>query len=278
MHPSTTFKTLVLVLSLADPLVSALPVDLEGRAAMRRSVPRSMKENSVTLNTPKFKPEVESRDLEADSIHFTRRGAKTPLKKPAKMPLPLNPPKFKASGLKTSLPSNLPLKAPDLKTSTYRRTALKHNKGAYVAAAGGKVKWDPKGKGDAETLEHIIEPGSHIKPVMNQLNLGKNDPLVKDVKKVINHQDNLSMLDPAANKAKAQLTVDPSRKPKAKSAANDYMSKKDVQDKAALTMKKLEDIGKKHNNPQFVQEVKKNVNKNFPNARRSMVESLEDLD
>ncbi|KAJ7596406.1 hypothetical protein C8J56DRAFT_849843 [Mycena floridula] len=200
---------------------------------MKPSVPRPTKRKSVTSNPPKLKPEVESRDLEADGIQYTRRAPTKPNPKPAKKTsATLNPPKFKAS---------------DLKSSNYRATALKDNKGAYVPAAGGKVKWDPKGKGDAE---HIIEPGSHVKPVLNQLGVGKKDPLVKDVKKALNHKDNLSMLDPAANKAKAQLTVDPSRNPKAKSAANNYMSKKDVQDKAALTMKKLEDAGKKHNNPQ----------------------------
>ena len=79
--------------------------------------------------------------------------------------------------------------AGDLKTSTYRKTALKHNKGAYLPTAGGsKVAWKNGAKGDAGMStfharsmseqrpfhsEHVIEPGSHIKPVLNQMGIKK---------------------------------------------------------------------------------------------------------
>ena len=80
-------------------------------------------------------------------------------------------------------------KASDLKTSNYRDTALKHNNGAYMpTASGSKVAWKKGAKGDAGTStfyvrsmseqrtflsEHVIEPGSHIKPVLNQMGVKK---------------------------------------------------------------------------------------------------------
>ena len=79
--------------------------------------------------------------------------------------------------------------AGDLKTSNYRDTALKHNNGAYMpTASGSKVAWKKGAKGDAGTStfyarsmseqrtflsEHVIEPGSHIKPVLNQMGVKK---------------------------------------------------------------------------------------------------------
>lgn len=80
-------------------------------------------------------------------------------------------------------------KASDLKTSNYRQTALNHNNGAYMPTAGGsKVAWKKGANGDAGTStfyvrsmseqrtflsEHVIEPGSHIKPVLNQMGIKK---------------------------------------------------------------------------------------------------------
>ncbi|KAJ7596404.1 hypothetical protein C8J56DRAFT_882157 [Mycena floridula] len=120
--------------------------------------------------------------------------------------------------------------------------------GSYVKQSDGTVKWDPKGQGDAE---HVIEPGSHVKPVMNGLGI---------------------------KKGQGAATVDPNRNPKQKTAATDYMAQNDVQDKAAAKMKRIEDAAKKHNNPQFAQMVKQNVNKKFPHARRSVGEELNDLE
>lgn len=49
------------------------------------------------------------------------------------------------------------IKASDLKSSNYRKTALDSNpKGSYIKQAGGSsVAWDPKGKGDAGKHWHF---------------------------------------------------------------------------------------------------------------------------
>ena len=80
-------------------------------------------------------------------------------------------------------------KATDLKASGYRQTALKHNNGAYMpTASGSKVAWKKGANGDAGTSmfylrsmseqrtflsEHVIGPGSHINPVLNQMGIKK---------------------------------------------------------------------------------------------------------
>ena len=80
-------------------------------------------------------------------------------------------------------------KATDFKASGYRQTALKHNNGAYMpTASGNKVTWKKGADGDAGTSmfyvrsmsgqrtflsEHVIEPESHIKPVLNQMGIKK---------------------------------------------------------------------------------------------------------
>lgn len=80
-------------------------------------------------------------------------------------------------------------KAPDLKTSDYRKTALSHNNGAYVKTAGGsQVTWKKGAYGEAGNSftsvgigiptdpshsEHIIEPGAHVKEPLNKLRVPK---------------------------------------------------------------------------------------------------------
>ncbi|EDR08081.1 uncharacterized protein LACBIDRAFT_294403 [Laccaria bicolor S238N-H82] len=133
-------------------------------------------------------------------------------------------------------------------------------------AGGSKVAWKKGANGDAE---HVIEPGSHIKPVLNQMGIKKGSPFHKDLKAALNHKDNLSVLHPGANKAKAQLTADPRRNPKNKAAANHYMQQHPIQHKASATMNRIESAAKKHRIKNFVAKVKANVKKVFPNVRRS---------
>jgi len=133
-------------------------------------------------------------------------------------------------------------------------------------AGGSKVAWQKNGKGDAE---HVIEPGSHIKPVLNSMKIPKNSGFHKDLKSALNHPDNLSMLHPGANKAKAQLTADPRRNPKNKAAANHYMQQRPIQHKASATMNRIESAAKKHRIKNFVAKVKANVKKAFPHIKRS---------
>jgi hypothetical protein len=69
---------------------------------------------------------------------------------------------------------------------------------------------------------------------------------VADLKKALNHKDNLSMLAGGPNKAKAQLTADPSRNPKNKASAQHYMQQPDIKAKASATMKRIDAAAKKH--------------------------------
>ena len=71
-------------------------------------------------------------------------------------------------------------------------------------------------------------------------------PVVADLKAALNHKDNLSVLNGASNKAKAQLTADPTRNPKDKASAEHYMQQPDIKQKASATMKRIDDAAKKH--------------------------------
>jgi hypothetical protein len=163
-----------------------------------------------------------------------------------------------------------PWKASHLKTSDYRKTALNNNAGSYVQTAGGsQVKYQKGAKGDAE---HVIEPGAHVKGPLNQLGVPKNHPVVADLKKALNHKDNLSMLNPASNKAKAQLTADPNRQPKHGASAQHYMQQPDIKQKASATMKRIEAAGKKHQMNQLSAAIKANVKKNWGHIKRDEVD------
>lgn len=126
--------------------------------------------------------------------------------------------------------------AKDLKTSAYRNEAKKYNKGSYLpTASNNKVAWIKGANGDAE---HIIEPGAHIKPVLNELGIKKDTPFHKELKQVLNHKDNLSMLHSGTNKAKAQIAADPKRNPKLKATAKHYLQQPPIRQKASATMAK----------------------------------------
>lgn len=162
-------------------------------------------------------------------------------------------------------------KAPDLKTSDYRKTALSHNNGAYVKTAGGsQVTWKKGAYGEAE---HIIEPGAHVKEPLNKLRVPKNHPVVAALKAALNHKDNLSMLNSATNKAKAQLAANPSKQNvKSKAAAEHYMQQPDIQKKASVTMKRIDAATKKYGMKKLGIEIKANVQKNWGHIKRNDVD------
>ncbi|KIJ95312.1 hypothetical protein K443DRAFT_330346 [Laccaria amethystina LaAM-08-1] len=157
--------------------------------------------------------------------------------------------------------------AKDLKNSAYRKEAKKYNNGAYLPnASNTKVVWKKGGNGDAE---HIIEPGAHIKPVLIELGIQKNTDFHKEVKKVLNDKNNLSMLDPAANKAKAKLAANPKGDPKRKAIAMHYLQQSSIKQKASKTMAELGRAAKKHKIKNFEAKVKDNVKGIFPHIKRS---------
>jgi hypothetical protein len=63
---------------------------------------------------------------------------------------------------------------------------------------------------------------------------------------VLNDKNNLSMLDPAANKAKAKLAANPKGDPKRKAIAMHYLQQSSIKQKASKTMAELGRAAKKH--------------------------------
>ncbi|KIY52265.1 hypothetical protein FISHEDRAFT_56021 [Fistulina hepatica ATCC 64428] len=168
------------------------------------------------------------------------------------------------------------LRASDLKTSNYRKTASDaHSVGYAPSRDGRRIQSVASSSSKFNSLhaDHIVEAQTVAKAMSNHgvsksssLMQFQSHPAVSDAKGILNSKNNLAFLDGKTNIAKGKLCAGQNCNSQNVGAARDYMRTHSAQ--AQSTSRQLQKTFDSHGLSGVSRDVRNAVNKDFSRGRR----------